>query len=326
VTLGTTDDLGAAEARSRARAVLKDAATDGLPGREQTQVIPTFEEFAPRFWRDYADHWKPLTQRGNRGIIKRHLVPTLGAKRLDEIVKTDVLRWRDDMASKPCTFKNALPVLGVMLTYAEQLGFRPEGSNPCRGVPRFRRGTKERYLTANEFRRLAAVLVAAETECPTDVALIRLLLLTGARTSEIVSLRWSYVEDVRLRLPDSKTGPKYLYLNRQARAVLDALPRGEGDAFIFPTARNGGPYRQLGLRWAELRSRAAIPDVCLHDLRHTFASVAINDNVPLATIGRLLGHELPETTARYAHLMDESVAEAAKRVCGGIARDMGLSL
>lgn len=263
VTLGATDDLGVADARAQARALLKEAATDGLPGRERTQTVPTFEEYAPRFWREYAGHWKPTTEKGNRGILKTHLLPTFGKQALDEIGRTDVLRWRDDMASKPCTFKNALPVLGVMLTYAEQLGFRRAGSNPCRGVPRYKRGLKERYLTAREFRRLGVVLAEAEGDWPLVVAMIRLLIYTGARTSEIVSLRWGYVEAERLRLPDSKTGPKYVYLNRQAKAVLDALAKGEGGAYIFPAERKAGPYLQLGLRWTDLRSRAAIRDVCL---------------------------------------------------------------
>lgn len=325
VTLGAVGTLDARSARAQAHAILRDIATDGLPGRTRSIEVPTFADYAPRFWREYAGHWKLSTARGNGSILKTHLIPTFGALAVDEIAKADVLRWRDDMAGKPCTFKNALPLLGVMLTYAEQLGFRRKGSNPCRGVPRFKRGLKERYLSPKEFARLGAVLAAAEADMPLDVAMVCLLIYTGARTSEITSLKWDYVEGERLRLPDSKTGPKYVYLNSQARAVLDALPRGRRDDYIFPAHRSAGPYRQLGLRWAELRSRAAIPDVCLHDLRHSFASVAININVPLASIGRLLGHELPETTARYAHLMDESIAEAANRVCHGIARQLGMA-
>ncbi len=150
-------------------------------------------------------------------------------------------------------------------------------------------------------------------------------MFTGARSGEIAGLKWAYVQPPRLVLPDSKTGPKTVYLNSPAMAVIDALPRGELDAFVFPD-RNGlhRPVR-LDNSWARIRRRAALPDVRVHDLRHSFASVAIADNVSLHNIGKLLGHALPETTARYAHLADDVIADAADRVCGGLAAALGVA-
>ena len=321
VTLGPYPTLAAETARAEARALLERAALDGLPTRPKIKSAPAFREYAKQFWQDYTRHWKPSTIRGNANILRRELLPRFGDLALDTIVRSDVLRWRDDMAARQGTFNRALPLLAVMLAYSEQLGYRRKGSNPCKGTPRYKRELPDRFLSAGEYRRLARVLEDAEEEMPLPVAAIRLLIFTGARSNEIASLRWEYVQPPRLMLPDSKTGAKIIWLNAPAIAVLDSLPcllQG----LVFPSVTG---CRQLPLwePWNELRRRAALPDVRLHDLRHSFASVAIADGIPLSMIGKLLGHALPETTARYAHLADGVIAEAAERVSGGLAAALG---
>ena len=151
-----------------------------------------------------------------------------------------------------------------------------------------------------------------------------MLVYTGARVSEIATLRWRYVQPPRLQLPDSKTGPKTIYLNAQATAVLDGLERRSDELLVFPAMRREAPIN-LGQYWDRIRRKAALPDVRLHDLRHSFASAAIAQHIPLATIGKLLGHALPETTARYAHLADEVIAESADRICSNLASAMGIA-
>ena len=135
-------------------------------------------------------------------------------------------------------------------------------------------------------------------------------------------LRREWIDPPYVHLPESKTGPKRLYLNSQAMAVLEKTGR-EGEGLMFQTV-TGLPLR-LGPAWSALRRKAALPDVRLHDLRHSFASVAIAEHIPLTAIGRLLGHALPETTARYAHLADDAVQDAATRVSGSIAQALGLT-
>jgi integrase len=149
------------------------------------------------------------------------------------------------------------------------------------------------------------------------------LLYTGARVGEILSLRWEWVQPPRLALPDSKTGPKTIWLNSQALTILEALPRRVDCPLVFPDKTGNAPVAVISW-WTALRLRCSMPDLRIHDLRHSFASTAIMDNVPLATIGKLLGHALPETTARYAHLADDVIADAAQRVSGGLAKAMGL--
>ena len=325
VTLGRSADVDAGTAREMARSRLAAVTLDGLPQRMAVAASPTFATYVVEFLRDYARHWKPATERSSRGLINRDLIPAFGELQLDAIIKADVSRWRDSFGEhREGSFNRAIPVLSVMLKYAEQLGYRKRGSNPCRGIPRFKRQLPERYLTAAEYRRLGRVLTEDETKHPLDVAAIRLLLYTGARLGEIAGLQWDWVQPGRLMLPDSKTGPKIVYLNPQAEAVLENVPRREGCALVFPSRDIRGP-RDLNPYWPKARRRAALPDVRLHDLRHSFASTAIMQGIPLATIGKLLGHALPETTARYAHLADEVIADAAERVSGSLARHLGLA-
>ena len=323
ITLGDPEGMTAPEARRAARTILAQNALDGLPTRQPRaeRNDPRFSTYVAEFWRDYSGHWKGSTQKRNRQAIDVSLVPYFGRRFIGTITRADVLAWKESLRERQGRFNRDLPVMAAMLGYAEQLGYRPKGSNPCRGIPRYKRQLPERYLTAKEFRRLGSVIEECEASYPEAVAAIRLLMFTGARCSEITSLQWEWIDLPYANLPDSKTGPKRLYLNRQAIGVLDAR-KGEGAGAVFP---------EIGLRrnllpkaWEKIRRRAAMPDVRLHDLRHSFASVGIMDGISLARVGKLLGHALPETTARYAHLADTAIADAAGRVSGSIAAALGL--
>ena len=326
LTLGQCEDLDPSEARQQARKILADVASAGLPKRQsQGRAIPTFAFYAEEFWRDYARHWKPATQATSRRYIDKELIPTFGEIAVDRIRRADVLRWRDDLVERQPVFNRVLPVLSVMMKYSEQLGYRGQGSNPCRNMTCYYREPKERFLSAVEYRRLATVLADEEARQPDLVAAIRLLVFTGARVSEVLTLRWEQVKPPRLHLADSKTGPKIIYLNSQAQAVLQELGTRQRGDWVFPSPRGEGPRGPINVQWAKLRRAAALPDVRLHDLRHSFASVAINQGISLVQIGRLLGHALIETTSRYAHLEDRSISEAAVRISRSVGLAMGLS-
>ncbi len=328
VSLGTSRQITAIEARRLAREKLTEVALDGLPsrktGRAGTRETPLMREYAERFWADYARHWKSSTRYGNRSSIDRDVIPAFGDRRVDEITKADVMFWRDGFAERTGAFNRTLPILSVMMGYAEKLGYRSRGSNPCKGMPRYKRKRMERFLSPSEYGQLATALNDFESEYPLAVAAIRLMMYTGARRGEIEMLRWEWVQPPRLMLPDSKTGAKIVYLNRQAVEIVEALPDRRSRGLVFPSRHD--PQKQISLAnvWPRLRSHAALPDVRLHDLRHSFASTAIRDNISLMVIGKLLGHALAETTSRYAHLSDEVVADAADRVSGSIARLIGV--
>lgn len=324
ISLGKVEDVDAVLARTQARQFLAEVALDGLPKREAVKATPNLTEFVEGNWPEIARYWKPSTQSRNRYAWKRELEPVFGDLRVADITKADVTRWRDGCAVEAeARFNRALPVLASLLKYAELLRLRRKGSNPCRGAQRYRRAACERYLSPLEYRRLGAALRDAKFTSPSAVAIVRLLLFTGARVGEIRDLKWDWVRPPHLMLPDSKTGPKTIWLNTQALAIVDSLPRREGCPFVFPNSDGTAPLN-LAPWWATFRRRCAMPDVRIHDLRHSFASTAIMDNVPLATIGKLLGHLLPETTAKYAHLSDDVIADAAKRVSGSLAQIMGV--
>lgn len=328
ITLGRPPEVRAEEARTLARAQLAKVMLDGLPvaqkARRDNPGASLFRDFALRFWADYSRHWKPSTRKGNRARIFKDLTDIFGHLRVDAIRKADILRWRDSWANRTGAFNRTIPILSVMMGYAEQLGMRPRGSNPCRGTPRYKRKLVDRFLSAREFNRLAGSLRDFEESNPIAVQAIRLLIYTGARHGEVVGLRWEWVQPPRLMLPDSKTGAKIVYLNRQAHAVLDAMPNKADTGLVFPSVRGDKPI-VLSPIWHEIRRHAALPDVRLHDLRHSFASIAIADGISLVVIGKLLGHALAETTERYAHLADEAIADAAKRISGSLARHLGLA-
>ena len=189
------------------------------------------------------------------------------------------------------------------------------GTNPTGGIERNRRPALTRFLSREEIARLHEVLDArtrSGDQQPADI--IRLLLLTGCRRGEITGLRWSEVHDGMLALADSKTGPRTVPLGSRARAILDRQPRGESP-FVFPSPRDPARPRCPDLRlWYRVRREAGVEDVRLHDLRHTMASHAVMNGVPVPVVSRLLGHSNVRMTLRYAHLADRDIEATAERV------------
>ncbi len=204
-TFGTLDDMGIDEARGVARATFDH---DG----QRLRVAPTLAGFVPIFIDDNAGRWKPNTIKSHRRDLLRHVVPVLGTMPVDAISRADVLAWQDRLDVAPGSRNRILAVLSGLMLHAESLGFRAEGSNPCAGLRRRQTGFKARYLDDHDFARLAAALDQAESARPIEVAAIRFLMLTGARQSEALALEWTMIHGSRAVLPDSKTGPKTIWL------------------------------------------------------------------------------------------------------------------
>ena len=197
-------------------------------------------------------------------------------------------------------------------------------TNPCRGIDRYKENKRERFLSAAELSRLGEALREAEEQqalTPYAIAAIRLLLLTGARKSEILSLRWDCVDlDNRLlRLPRSKTGPKSIYLTTAAAEILKLLPRVKGNPFVIVGEKPGAHLVNLQKPWDRIRARAGLDDVRLHDLRHSYASVGATSGLSLLFVGKLLGHTQASTTQRYAHLAEDPVRQAGEQISEAIA-------
>jgi len=194
-------------------------------------------------------------------------------------------------------------------------------------VEKFREHKRERYLTTEELSRLSATLTSLDetrTELPSVIAAIRLLIATGCRMSEILTLRWDFVnfERRRFELPDSKTGAKRLPLNGLALEILSRIERGPDNPYVIVGAKDGEHLVNLEKPWRRIRKLAGLKDVRIHDLRHTFASLAAGLGEGLPMIGKLLGHTQAQTTHRYAHLADDPVVAASDRIGSAIEKVM----
>ena len=198
--------------------------------------------------------------------------------------------------------------------------------NPARGVKKAPVRKVERFLSESEIAQLAEALDAEVERSgnPYPSAAIRLLLLTGCRRGEIVNLFWDHVdfEHECLRLPDSKTGAKIVYLNAPARALLQQLPRMANNPRVIPGTRADSAGAAIEKAWASARATAGLADIRLHDLRHSFASVGAAGGLSLPIIGALLGHKHASTTARYAHLSADPLRTANDAVGARIAAAM----
>ncbi len=314
--VGDATDMSIDEAREQARVMLAAIRSNG-------QVSPEallFEVVAEEVFCRYGRNWKPRTLAVNRGYYANQILPWFRGRPIAGITSADVREWFASLHETPVAADRSAPVLSVIMSCAETYGYRPEGSNPCRGIRRYRRKGRERFLTEEEIRRLGRVLERHEGDHPMYVAIFRLLLLTGCRRREIVTLRWKEYREGHLHLEDSKTGPRMVWLSSPARRILKELP--QTSPWVFPSSRTGNSVHVESVEfiWRRLRSQAGLQDVRLHDLRHTFASIAVMSGENILTVGRLLGHSDPGTTLKYTHLAHDAVAEAAEAVGSVLAR------
>ena len=282
---------------------------------------PTFRRFVEGTWKTACyDRCKPSTRQRMDSALRTQLLPTFGAQRLDRVGREAVHSWFDDYSqTAPAGANRTLDVLRQIFNHA--VACELVTANPTRGVRRNRRPKLTRFLSRAEVNHLHAALDAhrGRGSGEQQAEIIRLLLLTGCRKGEIVRLRWSEVGEASLHLTDSKTGPRTVVLNAQARDVLARQPR-TGSAYVFPRSTDPSRSRsdELSL-WRKVRHQAGIEDVRLHDLRHTFASHAMMQSVPLPVVSHLLGHSQARMTLRYAHVSDRETEAAAERIGRAIA-------
>ena len=308
--VGDAETMDVREARSRAVEMLAAIRRGGeLPSLPEETL---FEAVAETVFRRHERVWKPGTLHVNRNYLRKQILPHFSGHHIAAIDRRDVTNWFASLRATPAAADRSMPVLSVIMREAEAMGLRPEGSNPCRGIRRYRRKGRERFLSDAEIRRLSGRLSAHAGRRPSQVAAVRLLLLTGCRKSEILTLRWSDYRDGHLFLRDGKTGPRTVWLSRPARNILDSLERT--GHWVFPASHGDRPRSTSWLDrfWCGLRVEAELDDVRLHDLRHTHASIALRRGETVLAIGKLLGHASPETTLKYTHSADAMAIDAAE--------------
>ena len=363
-------------ARNEAQRILGQIADKKDPAaiRDTEKDNPTVAKLAEMFLTEYVEaKRRPGTAKGYRDLIERMAIPAIGQSRVADLTRTDVAKFHHKHKATPYQANRVLAVLSKMLNWAEQRGYRDEGTNPCRFVEKYREQKRERFLSENELAVLGEVLADGERtgrEGPYVVAALRLLIFTGARLGEILSLRWEYVDAERamLFLPESKTGQKAIWLSAPALETFANLPRMERNPYVICGDKPERPLVNLEKPWRRIRERATVrtwkrgddkmvsglvaglaeklgrepkysecvtaaekakvelpvglTDVRIHDLRHSFASVAASGGLSLPMIGKLLGHTQAATTARYAHLAADPVRAANEAIGQKIAATM----
>lgn len=287
-----------------------------VEGLAPVRDLPTYRDFAMGDWREtWVTRCKPTTVRGRDTALTRQLLPAFGSLRLDRITRKAIEDWFDAYStSAPGGANNALQLLRQSLSFAVECGLID--SNPAGSVLPNRRPRLTRFLSREEIARLNAALdqhAGGRGSAQADI--IRLLLLTGCRRNEIVHLKRHEVDGGRLRLEDSKTGPRTVYLSAEARAIIKKRMITAPGLYLFPSPRD--PERPISQNldlWYRVRRQVGIEDVRLHDLRHSYASQCVMAGVPLPVVSKLLGHSQCAMTLRYAHAADRDVEAAAERV------------
>lgn len=290
----------------------------------------TVSEVAEEFLADHGPRLKPRTLAEYQRLFAKFIVPKFGRRLLTDLTRGDVASFHAGMSKTPSQANFALTAFSALYTWAESQELLAPNSNPCRGVARYQHKMMDRYLTGEELARVGQALNQLESSAASDrfaLAAIRLLILTGARRSEILTLKWDHVDlpRRRLQLPDSKTGQKTIHLNDAAIAVLTGLPRLVGNPYVVPGRLAGTHLANVQNAWDQVRRIADIGNCRVHDLRHSFASLAVDAGASLPMIGKLLGHTQPRTTARYAHLTDTTLQRLNEDIGGRISEAMSPS-
>ncbi len=315
--IGDPEQVGVKEARDAARAALA-AIRKGQPA-VASPAETLFEIVAEDMFRRHSRHWKPSTCKVNRYHLRKQILPWFRGMQIADITGKDVQDWHASLHAKPVAADRSAPVLSVIMAQAEIHGYRPENTNPCTGIRRYRRAGRERFLSAAELRRLGNVLARHGTDNPLAAAIIGLLLLTGCRVGEIRTLQWRDYRDGHLHLRDSKTGPRTVWLSSPTREVLAGLPRTSRWTFPSPRADIPVSLTMIQRFWQRVRAAAELDDVRLHDARHTYASIAIMQGETVPIVGRLLGHNDTATTLKYTHLAGAVIRDAADAIGGVLA-------
>ena len=322
MTIGAHGVLTAEQARGQARLLLGQVAvgTDPASEKDKEKYTINVEQLLAQFFKEHVEvKLKKRTQENYEAVIRLNIPLSFKQMPIEKVTRQDVARLHFDLRDRPYAANKTLAVLSKFFNWCEKCGHRPDHTNPCRHVDKYREVAPQRFLSSEEQKRLGDALNHADREglaSPYAIRALKLLSLTGARLREILDLKWEFVDFERgvIELPTSKTGAKTIYLNPMAIKLIQDSPKQKGNPYVICGLMAGKPINNLQKPWRRIRKIAGLEDVRIHDLRHTFASVAVNGGMSLPMIGAFLGHSQPATTARYAHLAIDPLKKASERI------------
>lgn len=331
MSLGPNTVLACEQARGQAITILAAVrkGEDPSADRAAQRSAINMTELAARFDDEHISvRLKESTATEYRRNLRRFILPALGRLTVAEITRADISKFHHDLRHIPYQANRCLEVLSKMFNLAEMWGLRPDGSNPRKHIRKYPEEKRERFLSTAELRRIGEVLREMEIEgieLPSAILAARLLILTGCRLGEIMTLRWEFIDlpEKVLRLPDSKTGAKLVHLGQPAVELLASARPIKDNPWVIAGTLKGKHLSDLQPFWQRVRARAGLKDCRIHDLRHTFASTAVASGQGLPMIGKLLGHTQVQTTARYAHLAAEPVRNAADSIATSLRDALG---
>jgi integrase len=313
ITIGRYPSWSTTGARQEAHRLRQeiDRGADPLGDIQEARDAPTVAELAQRFESDYLPRRRPATIELYEIALRKHILPALGRRKVAEIRFDDIdnLHRRITATRGPIVANRCVAVVGKMMSLAIRWHMRTD--NPAKGIELNPETRRKRYLTADELGRLTAVLESYPDQ--TVATIVRLLLLTGARSGEVFAMRWADIREGTWTKPGSTTKQKTDHsvpLSAPARALLESIP--QTSEYVFPGP--AGHVTSIKKSWASICRKAEITGLHIHDLRHSFAAQLASRGHSLPLIGALLGHSKPATTARYAHLLDDPLRQAVEDV------------
>ena len=317
--IGDHGSITCEQARDIAQQWLSEVANGGDPSAQKNllKMLPTVKELFERYMKEHAIHKKESSVKEDRRLCEQYVIPAIGSLKVSSVTREDIISLQNATKHLATTANRVLSLISKAFNLAELWGYRTDGTNPCRHIKKYAENKRQRFLSTDEILNLQQILAEEEGKELTSVLLaIRLLLLTGCRLGEILSLSWQEVDFAKscLFLNDSKVGKRTVYLSPQAIELLKNTPREKDHPYVIAGKNKQSHLINLQKPWGRIRKKAGLYDVRIHDLRHTFASVAAANGLSLPIIGALLGHTQTQTTARYAHLVGQPLLEAVGKV------------
>lgn len=326
IKIGIFGNITCEVAREKAKKIAGDLAHDIDPKKAKQKQEN--DEKQPLIARDFFElfiekyimqKYKPTTIYRSNIQIRKHIIPFFNKKCIGKISKADIIVFIESLSHLQTTANSCFAFLSVAFNQAELWGYREENSNPCRGVKKYPENLKERFLRNEELVKFEQILLEhryVSKSSPYTLAALWMLLYTGCRENEVLTLQWKdvHLEDGYIYLPNSKVGVRAIPLNNKAKNILSSLQKQENNPYVFCGNIPGQHLKETKTTWRKVRELADISDVRLHDLRHSFASFALKKGVDLYTVSKLLGHKNIKTTTRYAHLELDHLKKATNKV------------